>query len=195
LYGPRLEFCVRQVAGSSSRSYVAPGAKTFRSNDLQKLDFVEPLASRVACGSKQPQGPFPPAAGAPGKPWTCWYPGHRRCGGRLPRHRPSAISPPSAARRAGLFPFQSSVSSCSRSALLSLTTYFFTEISVQTIMRPIAHGRDASESQNLNPCKLIEPGNYDAPIADRGVSVKGLHLHTASAQRTTTRIAERSLEF
>jgi hypothetical protein len=82
-YGPRLEFCVRQVAGSSSRSYVAPGAKTFRSN-LQKLDLVEPLASRVTCGSKQPQGPFPPAAGAPGKPWTCWYPGHRRCGVAFP---------------------------------------------------------------------------------------------------------------
>jgi hypothetical protein len=136
-----LEFCFRQVAGSSSRSYLAPGAKTFRSNNLQKLDFVEPLA-RVACCSKHPQGPLPPAAAHPvnGKLWTCWYPGHRRCGcrsspRRLPRHRPSAISAPSAARRAGLFPFQSSLSSCSRFALLSLTTYFFTEISVETIMR------------------------------------------------------------
>jgi hypothetical protein len=102
-----------------------------------------------------------------------------------------AFSSPS--RRALSLP--SSVSSCSRSALLSLATYFFTEISVQTIMRPIAYSRGDSESQNLNPCKLIEPSNYDAPIADRGVSAKGLHLHTAFAQRTTTRIAERSLEF
>src|ERR1700738_1378877 len=63
-------------------------------------------------------------------------------------------------RRAGLFPFRISVSSCSRSSPLSLTTYFFTETSFEAMIAPIAYSRDDSESQNLNPCKLIEAGDY-----------------------------------
>src|SRR5487761_468195 len=63
-------------------------------------------------------------------------------------------------RRAGLFPFRSSVSSCSRSAPLSLTTYFFTEISFDAMIAPIAHRHDDSESQNQNQFKLIEADDY-----------------------------------
>ncbi len=62
-------------------------------------------------------------------------------------------------RRAGLFPFPSSVSSCSRSSPLSLTTYFFTETSFEAMIAPIADNRDDSESQNPNYFKLIEAGD------------------------------------
>ena len=41
-------------------------------------------------------------------------------------------------RRAGLFPFRISVSSRSRSSPLSLTTYFFTEISFAAMIAPFA---------------------------------------------------------
>ena len=41
-------------------------------------------------------------------------------------------------RRAGLFPFQINVSSRSRSSLLSLTTYFFTEISFAAMIASLA---------------------------------------------------------
>ena len=49
-------------------------------------------------------------------------------------------------RRAGLFPFRTSVSSCWRSSLLSLTTYVFTEISFAAILASIANPSDGSES-------------------------------------------------
>jgi hypothetical protein len=57
-------------------------------------------------------------------------------------------------RPAGLFPFRISVSSCSRSSTLSLTTYFFTKISFADIIASLAALGDASES--LNPFKLVE---------------------------------------
>jgi hypothetical protein len=57
-------------------------------------------------------------------------------------------------RRAGLFPFRTSVSSCWRSSLLNLTTYVFTEISFAAILASIANPSDGSESPN--PFKLVE---------------------------------------
>src|SRR5262249_21282433 len=44
-------------------------------------------------------------------------------------------------RRAGLFPFRSNVSSRSRSSPLSLTTYFFTEISFAAMIASLASRR------------------------------------------------------
>src|SRR5207245_9107778 len=54
-------------------------------------------------------------------------------------------------RSAGLFPFRISVSSRSRSSPLSLTTYFFTEISFAAMIASVANSGDKSES--LNPFK------------------------------------------
>src|ERR1700688_4563372 len=73
-------------------------------------------------------------------------------------------------RRAGLFPFRISVSSCSRSSPLSLTTYFFTETSFEAMIAPIAYSRDDSESQNLNPCKRIR---VCAPFAGAQARLNG----------------------
>src|SRR4029077_13223511 len=67
-------------------------------------------------------------------------------------------------RRAGLFPFPSSVSSCSRSSPLSLTTYFFTEISFEAMIASTAYIRDDSESQNPHQFKLIEASDQCAAI-------------------------------
>jgi hypothetical protein len=60
-------------------------------------------------------------------------------------------------RCAGLFPFRISVSSCSRSSSLSLTTYFFTEISFAAMIASVA--RSGDESESLNPFKLVEAGD------------------------------------
>jgi hypothetical protein len=60
-------------------------------------------------------------------------------------------------RCAGLFPFRISVSSCWRSSPLSLTTYFFTEISFAAMIASVASSRNDSES--LNPFKLVEAGD------------------------------------
>ena len=60
-------------------------------------------------------------------------------------------------RRAGPFPLRISPSSCSRSSPLSLTTYFFTEISFPAMIASIANSGDESESQN--PFKFVEAGD------------------------------------
>ena len=60
-------------------------------------------------------------------------------------------------RHAGLFPFRINVSSRSRSSPLSLTTYFFTEISFAAMIAPFAGRGDESESPN--PFKLVEAGD------------------------------------
>jgi hypothetical protein len=57
-------------------------------------------------------------------------------------------------RCAGLFPFLISVSSCSRSSALNLTTYRFTEISFAAMVPSAANNGDKSES--LNPFMLVE---------------------------------------
>jgi hypothetical protein len=53
-------------------------------------------------------------------------------------------------RRAGPFPLRISASSCWRSSLLNLTTYFFTEISLAAMIASIASSGDKSEPQNLS---------------------------------------------
>ena len=45
-------------------------------------------------------------------------------------------------RRAGLFPFRTSVSSCRRSSPLNLTPYLFTELSFASILASIANSSD-----------------------------------------------------
>ena len=62
-------------------------------------------------------------------------------------------------RRAGLFPFRISVSSRSRSPPLSLTTYFFTEISFAAMIASLASPVVGDESESLNPFELVEAGD------------------------------------
>src|SRR6266571_4878355 len=69
-------------------------------------------------------------------------------------------------RRAGLFPFRISVSSCWRSSPLNLTTYLFTGISFAAMIASVASSGDESESPN--PFKLVEAGRL-ALIQERDV--------------------------
>ena len=71
-------------------------------------------------------------------------------------------------RRAGLFPFRISVSSRSRflagqsrsrSSPVSLTTYFFTEISFAAMIASLASPVVGDESESLIPFKLVEAGD------------------------------------
>src|SRR5580700_2001859 len=52
-------------------------------------------------------------------------------------------------RCAGLFPFRSKLSNCSRSSALSRTTYLFTDFSHVSTVPSVAPTRDGSESLNL----------------------------------------------
>jgi hypothetical protein len=67
----------------------------------------------------------------------------------LPAYETSAFNKIRAfnTRRAGLFPFRISVSSRSRSSPLSLTTYFFTEISFAAMIAPFAGRGDEANHQ------------------------------------------------
>src|SRR5207302_9073393 len=53
-------------------------------------------------------------------------------------------------RCAGLFPFRSNLSSCSRSSSLSLTTYFFTEFSLGVIVASVARVATTANHQILS---------------------------------------------
>src|SRR4029434_5659998 len=64
-------------------------------------------------------------------------------------------------QRAGLFPFRIRVSSCSRSSPLSLTTYFFTEISFAAM-----RGR------------LVSPGAFESKIIKTSVADEVLRRHS-----------------
>src|ERR1019366_5911523 len=113
----------------------------------------------VACGSTRLRSLLPPVACAPGKTMETLV--SRALMIRLSLH-PSPASETSAfnnirafsSRCAGLFPFRISVSSRSRSSRLSLTTYFFTEISFAAMIASLASSGDESESPD--PFKLVE---------------------------------------
>src|SRR5258708_6481286 len=53
-------------------------------------------------------------------------------------------------RRAGLFPFRISASSCSRSSALNRTTYLFTEISFAAMIASVVHTADEANHQILS---------------------------------------------
>src|ERR1700688_2641802 len=77
-------------------------------------------------------------------------------------------------RRAGLFPFRSSASSCSRSSPLNRTTYFFTEISFAAMIASVARVATQANHQILSiwlkrptSCPFLFRGSFEHASAVR----------------------------